>query len=184
MKKLMMIGFAVLVLASVCSAQTLVQEQKIIQSIRAADYNGAAVTGVWVSVKNYGHVTMVVQCGVMNASAAGVTCTVQQASAVDGTGAKALIGGISNYWQNGISGDMYTNTATTINGFELTAASDQITYIIEFDTSAIDVANGFDCVRLVGDTASAHSQILSGFYILSKPRYTGDGDSQPTALTD
>jgi hypothetical protein len=188
MKKIMTVGFAVLVLLAVlampATAQTLVQEQKIIQAVPAADYNGAAPTGCWVSVKNYGHVQFVVQCGVINASAVGITCTVQQASAVAGTGAKALIGGISNYWVHGARGDIYTNKATTISGFDVTEASDYKTYILEIDTSALDAANSFDCLRLNADTASAHSQILNAFYILSKPRYTGDAESQPSALTN
>ena len=183
MKKLLMVGFAVAVLASVAFGQTLVQEQKVVQALFAQDVNAIKTNTVWVSMKNYGHVAIVVQCGVINSSQTGITGTVQQASSVAGTGAKTL-GSVSNYWVNGINGDIYTNTATTLNGFALTSASDFKTYIVEVDASQLDVANSFDCVRMSFDTPSAHSAIINAFYILSQPRYTGDAASQPSALID
>ncbi|MFA5154269.1 MAG: hypothetical protein WC554_17090 [Clostridia bacterium] len=181
MKKLMTIGFAVLVLASVCSAQTLVQEQKIVQALSAQDVNNVQTNGLWVSMKNYGHIQLVVQCGVINASSTGFPVTVEQATSVAGTDEKAVT--FSNYWQNGISGDIYTNTACS-SQFSIINSSDLKTFIIELDVAALDVDNGFDCVQLQFGLPSAHSAIVNAFYILSKPRYTGDAASQPSALSD
>lgn len=178
------IAILMLVLLGVSAmGQTVVQNQKVIQALYPQDINAIQTNMVCVSLKNYGHATFVLQSGVINSSMAGLTCTVQQCTAVDGTGEKTL-GSVSNYWVNGINGDIYTNTATTLHGFALTASDDLKTYIVEIEASELDVANSFDCVRVITDTASAHSQLYSAFWILSEPRYTGDGASQSTALSD
>ena len=179
MKKLIMVGFAVLVLASVCSAQTLIQEQKLVPAIYPQDINNVSTNGLWVSMKNYGHIQMVVQCGVINGSSTGFPVSVAQGTTVAGAGAKAVA--FSNYWANGIEGDIWTNTACS-DYFTVTATSDQKMFVIELDAAALDVDNGFDCVHLVFGLPSAHSAIVNAFYVLSKPRYTGDADSQPSAL--
>lgn len=182
MKKLIASGLVVLAVAAL-AGQPLVENAKIVQALYPQDVNNVDTNTTYVSMENYGHATLVVQVGVMNASAAGITGTLYQATAVAGTSAKVL-GAVSNYWQNGINGAIYTNTTTTLHGFALNSASDMKLFVVEVDASDLDVQNGFDCIQMDFDTPSAHSQILNALWILTEPRYTGDGAAQPTPLTD
>lgn len=182
MKKIMVFLLAVLAVGSVFG-QGVAENQKVIQALYPQDLNGLQTNMIAVSLKNYGRATFVLQTGVINASMTALTCTVQQCTAVAGTGAKTLA--ISNYYENGISGDIYTNTATTVSGsIVLDNADDLKTFMFDIPASALDVQNGFDCLWVVTSTASAHSQIYNAFWILSEPRYTGDKTAQPSAIVD
>lgn len=146
---------------------TLVENAAIEVAAVPIDTTGAAVDGDYVSLKNYGHLTIIIAQGAWAGGTPAVT--LNQATAVAGTGAKAL--GFDYRWTKvAISGTTFTKTAVTSDTFDLPAVANTIN-VIEIDASDLDVANGFDCVSLQIESPGANADLISAFYILSQPRY-------------
>ncbi len=138
-------------------------------AVRAFDY---------VSMKDYGHLTLVVQLGVTGGAS---NVTLLQASDVAATGEKALA--FSTAYRNLTAtgaADALSSFAVTSDTFA-TSTNDGVMYVIEIDAEDLDVDNGFDCVTIaMSDPAAATNvNILA---ILSDSRYPGA--TPPTAITD
>lgn len=140
----------------------------------------SSVTPDYVSLKNWGRCQVVIalDCG---GSTAASTISLLQATAVAGTGEKAL--GFTTYWYNTdtAAGDTLTKGTASSDTFD-TGDTDNKNelYVIDVDASDLDAANDFDCLSVsVGDAANTDGAVL---YILSEPRY---GETAPkTAITD
>lgn len=134
-------------------------------------YAGSALTTValnpaqYVSLKNVNWVTVLVE--IMNATTVtGRAVTLKQATAVAGTGVKALA--FSRMWQNidCAAGNVLAETAVTSNTFTSdTTNSKRLLYVIEVDPATLDTANSFDCFA-VDVTAGAASGV-DVVYLLS-----------------
>jgi len=135
----------------------------------------AANSGDYVSLKNYRHVAIVFFKGEGTAGD-DPTLTVQQASAVAGTGAKALnfttvytkqgadlaaVGGFTKVTQT--AGNTYTDA---------TSAEVQAIWVVEFNAEDLDSEGGFDCVTASVADVGTNAQIGALLYILSEPRFT------------
>lgn len=137
--------------------------------------NAALTTTVgdcrYVSLKNYRKVSVVID--ILNgATVTGTTVTLKQATAVAGTGEKALAFTrmLSNI--DVAAGQAMTETAVTSNTFTTDTTNSKILrYIIDVDADTLDVANGFDCFR-VDCTGAVNSTGTVG-YILYGNRYSG-----------
>lgn len=136
----------------------------------------------YVSMKHYGHLTVIILCD--NATTVtGSAITLKQATAVAGTSEKALA--FTKMWANTDvdAGDTLTETAVTSNTFTTDATNNKnLQYIIELDASELDVANGFDCVRV--GTGNATAQVVSVLYHLTQPSYGGNVSTFPSAIVD
>lgn len=131
------------------------------------DTTGAAVTGDYYCLKYYNHITFIIQQGAWAGGTPAVT--LKQATAVAGTGEKAL--SFLYYWsQVALTGTGYTRTAVTSDTFNLTATANTTT-ILEVEASDLDLANGFDCVRVGIATPGSNADLIAVFAILSQPRY-------------
>lgn len=129
---------------------------------------GGAITGDYISLKKAGHVTVVVD--INQAHAAQVAITIEQASAVAGTGSKPLANAVPIYlvadtavsdeWVRQDDGVAYTTSTATAH--KLIA--------FEINASDLDHANGFDCIT-VKTAASNAANITSAVYVLSALRY-------------
>jgi hypothetical protein len=136
---------------------------------------GALTTTVgdttYVSMKGYARASIVID--VLNATTVtGGTVTLKQATAVAGTSEKALA--FSRMLANidvG-AGQAMTETAVTSNTFTTdTTNSKRLRYIIDVDAEDLDVAGGFDCLRVdVTGMVSATGMVS---YILYGARYAG-----------
>lgn len=129
----------------------------------------------YVSLKNYQGVTIVIM--VDNATAVtGGAVTLKQATAVAGTGEKELA--FANYFANTDigAGDTLVDTTATSNTFttSTTDAKNQL-FVIEVDAADLDVANGFDCLRV--DVASMANAVEGVLYVLRGAR-----ESSPIAV--
>lgn len=163
----------------------LIEECQIVAGIIPVDSQSGANNGDWVSLKNYDRCTILVY------KAAGVAgddpvLTVRQASAVDGTGAKALnftrvdskVGA-----QTGIGQFTRTTQAAGNTFTDTVSAEAQALFAIEFKSEDLDVNNGFDCIQVsVPDTGAGGAQLLSALYVLRGARY-GSG-ALPSAIVD
>ena len=137
-----------------------------------------ARNGDYVSLKNAGHLTVVVIKG-QGTDGDDPSLTFQQASDVAGTGAKNLAI-IDEYWEKeenaanleatGVWTRVTQTASQTVAPGDPSAQSAAL-YVFEIDAADLDVANGFDCVRVnVGDTGN-NAQLGAMLYILSELRY-------------
>lgn len=162
--------------------QLLVENAKIVTGLVPKDITGAAQTGDYVSLKNYGHATIIIKTGAVANGADAMAITLKQATAVAGTGEKALA--FSKYWVSDASGDTFTQTTATSNTFNITGTDDNKIYVLEVDSADLDAANDFDCVRVDVGSPGANAVLLDCTYILTQPRFAGDGSSLPSSIVD
>ncbi len=134
----------------------------------------------YVSLKHYQHFTAVIL--VKNATlVTGSAITLKQATAVAGTGEKAL--SFSTVWANTDTGasDTLVETAVTSDTFTTNATdSKNLMYVIEVDAAELDTSNGFDCIRV--GTGNATAATVTVLYVLSGARYAQA--TPPAAITD
>lgn len=143
---------------------------------------GAALTTtvgdcVYASLKNYRKATIVID--VLNATTVtGGTVTLKQATAVAGTGEKALAFTRMLANVDVAASQALAETAVTNNTFTTdTTNSKRLRYVIEVDADMLDADNGFDCFRV--DVTGMASATGTVGYILWGARYSSAG-----ALTD
>lgn len=158
----------------------LIDACKIVTGIAPVAMATTAGDADYVSLK--GHSGVSILLSVKNgATVTGCAVTLKQATAVAGTSEKAL--GFSKMWANIDAGaaDTLTETAVTSNTFTTdTTNSKDLLYVMEIEASDLDVANGFDCVRLDGLLMA--NAVGAVTYVLHGPRY-GSGIAV-SAITD
>jgi hypothetical protein len=133
----------------------------------------------YVSLKNYEKCTVVIH--VANATTVtGSAITIKQATAVAGTGEKALAFTTMKANIDCAASATWVVTAVVSNTFTTDATnSKNLMYVIEVDPSSLDIAGGFDCFR--AGTGNATAAVLDVVYILEK-KYPGT--VQTAAITD
>lgn len=166
----------------------LVENTQICAGFVPVNMATANNTGDWISMKNWGHLAIVIFKGA-GAAAEPLTVTVSQATAVAGTNSKAL-----NFT------DLYTKagadifaigtwTRVTQSAGNTWAAGSgangdyQAIYLIEIDAEDLDVGGGFDCVQASIADVGTTSQVGGILYILTEPRVSNPA-SPPSAIVD
>lgn len=143
------------------------------------DTTGAAVASDWFSMKFYQRCTFIIFQGAWAGGTPAVTLA--QATAVAGTGTKAL--GFSKYYSmTGLTGTTYAETAVESNTFNLTATANTIT-VIDITGDMLDEANSFDCVQLNIASPGANADLICCVAILTEPRASA-GLGVPNAKVD
>lgn len=142
-----------------------------VQATGQAALTGAAGDAAYVSMKGYDRATIIVDIH-NGTTVTGTAITLKQATAVAGTGEKELA-----YTRMLANTDVATSqtmveTAVTSNTFTSNSTnSRRLRYIIEVEANDLDVANGFDCLRVDGASgANSTGQIA---YILWGAKYSG-----------
>lgn len=132
----------------------------------------------YVVMENYRKLTAIIT--VTNATTVtGSAITLKQATAVAGTGEKALAFTSVLANTDTDASDLLTATAVTSSTFTTDDTnSKNLIYVVEIDASDLDTAKGFNCVRV--GTGDATSATVSVVYILSEPRYATN--PLPTAI--
>lgn len=124
----------------------------------------------WVSLKDVDSILIVVQ-GLNGTTVTGSAVALSQATAVAGTGAKALAFNRMYANTDPANTTLKTLTAVASNTFTtITNNNFSFTYEIPIDQSDLDVANGFDCVRVTLGNA-ANTSIVAHYVI--NPSYGG-----------
>lgn len=145
-----------------------------------APFTPSTTTPDYVSLKNYNKLTVIILAD--NATTVtGSAITLKQATAVAGTGEKALA--FTTQWANidTAASDTLVETAVTSNTFTTDATdAKNLMYVIEVDAADLDVANSFDCVRV--GTGDATASVLSVCYWAHDSRYAKA--TPPAAITD
>lgn len=152
------------------NAFTLPEEAKIVGALKPAA-DAAGRNGAWVSAKNAHKVYIVVHLDQGNAAT--VALTIQQASDVAGTGAKAITGNCRIWVNQDLSvNDTLVRQADGIT-FVTSAAVKEKQVVIEIDPATLDLANGFAYVRVITGASNA-ANITEAQYYLTPVRYPGN----------
>lgn len=139
------------------------------------DTTGAAVTGDYVSMKDYSHLTITIMQGAWAGGTPAVTLL--QASDVAATGEKALA--FTKRWTKVAgTGTTYTETTVSSNTFNLPATANTIN-VLEIDAADLDADNGFDCVRVGIASPGANADLVAVHYVLSGARYPSASIADP-----
>lgn len=136
---------------------------------------GALATTVgdaaYVSMKGYRRATVIIDV-TNSTTVTGGAVTLKQATAVAGTGEKALAFSRMLANTDVAAGQTLVETSVSGNTFTTdTTNSKRLRYVIEVDADQLDMASGFDCFRV--DVASMASATGSVSYILWGARYAG-----------
>lgn len=132
---------------------------------------GAAGDAAYVSLKNYARIRITLD--VLNATTVtGGVVTLKQATAVAGTSEKALAFTRMLANTDVGAGQALTETAVSSNTFTTsTTNSKRLRYVMDVRAEDLDMANGFDCVRLDVDSMVNAIGLVS--YDLYGARYSG-----------
>lgn len=162
------------------SARNFLSSNMIEVSNVPIDTTGAARTGDYYSLKDYQGIVFVIAQGAWAGGTPAVT--LKQATAVAGTGAKAL-SFTEKYSKVALTGGVNVLAAVASDTFNLTATANRIE-MIEVSAADLDRANGYDCVGLDVASPGANADLIAIVAILYGARYQGDPALVPNALTD
>ncbi len=145
-----------------------------------APFTPNSTTPDYVSLKNYYGMTVVLLAD--NATSVTPTAiTLHQATDIDGTDVKTLA--FTKAWVSITTADLddMQQIAVTSDTYNMTGSGNaNELHILEVSSSELDVAGGFDCVRVgTGDTVNA---VVSVLYILWPSRYSKP--DPPSAIID
>lgn len=162
----------------------LAEQVQIVSGFLPVDMSAAANTGDFVSLKNYERISIVV---FKNAGTAGddPTITIQEATAVDGSGAQnlAVIDKVYVKQDTALTGvgqfSVVTQTAAATYT-DATSAEDAAIWVI--DVKAEDLSDGFDCINASIADVGTNAQIGCILYLLWPARY--GKQALPSAIVD
>lgn len=164
---------------SYATGMRLVDKGNLVWATEPKNWTGAASTSDIVSLKNFGHATIIIQTGAWAGGTAAVT--LNQAKTVAGGSSKAL--SFAKMWTNkaAVTSDLLTETAVVSDTFNLDTANAM--YVIEVDAASLDLQNDFDCLQLAVASPGANADIYGAIFVLQAPnRYAGS--SPPSAIVD
>jgi hypothetical protein len=152
----------------------LVKNAMIINLFPAQDINGAAETSLWVSMKNYGHATFVLNVG--DTAGATFAVTFDQATDQAGTGSKTL--GYDTYYTTGQRLDFTGRSAAnftvgeTVSG--TTSSNTAYVYAVSSDHLLI--------IPLTGSTTWTTTETLTGGTSGATASANGTGSNEGLSL--
>ena len=122
-----------------------------------------------VSLKNFN--LAIVEASINQGNAATIALTLQQCTAVDGTGAKALTVNVPIFASQdvgGASGDVLTRQTDGV-AFTTSAALTRKTVRFVIDPATLDLAGGFDCLRVT--TGASNAANITSARVILTPTY-------------
>lgn len=146
----------------------LIDRLQIEQGAVPINTTGAAVAGDYVSMKNFQKLLIIIATGAWAGGTPAVT--LKQATAVAGTGEKAL--GFTKRWSKASDAGTWTETDVASDTFNLPATENML-HAIEVDAGDLDKNNGFDCVRVGIASPGVAADLIAVTYILGDPRESG-----------
>lgn len=145
--------------------KNLVENAQIVEAVHPQG-GGSAITGDYISMKKVGHVTVL--CNINQTTADTIAITIEQATAVAGTGSTAITKAVPIF--------LVADAATTDVWVAQTAAVSYTTTaatkakMVAFEIDAEDLDAGYDCLT-VKFGASDSANIVAAQYICGMLRY-------------
>lgn len=148
------------------------EQVQIVGGFIPVDMSAAANSGDYVSLKGYERVTVLFYKAVGTAGD-DPTITLQEATAVAGTGVQDLAKISKVYVKQGTLTSVGTFTVTTqaAAATYTDATSAEVAAIWAFDVKAEDLSEGFDCIRCTVADVGTNAQLGCMLYLLWPPRY-------------
>jgi len=145
--------------------------------------NAGAIDGDRVSLKNYGRVAIILAID-PGAGTAATAVTLKQSKTVDDSPSTEKALEFTKMWKNAnnAASDTLVETAVAANTFSTSVAAASELFVIEVKADDLDVANGFDCVRIALSDPGSDSTPVAVIYVLYEPRYSGA--TPPSAIVD
>ena len=161
--------------------QELIKNVHIVQGLQPVAVS--SVTPDYISMRNYGHLTIVLMIAISSGTDTGAFA-IKQATAVAGTSAKA-IGNVDTVWKNlDTATEQFTkDTTSCVNGaITVGGVAKNLIYVFEVDKRDLDVDNSFDCVGCtLADITNGTASIA---YILSEPKWMDENATAPVSIAD
>lgn len=136
---------------------------KPIQAINPKTTNGA-LTGAYISLKNAVKVWIILNF--TQAVGHATAITVEQASAIAGTGSK-VISVVQPIWANedtAASDELVRQTNAV--GYTVAADVKNKTVVIQIDPATLDINNGFDCIVVKTAASAQVTNFVSASYFI------------------
>jgi len=114
--------------------------------------DAAGRTGAWVSLK--GAIRAWVVAYIDQGNAATIALSINQASAVAGTGSKVITNTVPIWANQDGAASVFTRATDAVN-FTTSAAVKKKIVVFEIDPASLDVAGGFDCITLITGASNA-----------------------------
>ena len=129
--------------------------------------NTGALTGDIITLKNAG--MCYIELHITQGNAAPVAITIEQSTAVAGTGSKAITE-VSNIWSNEdvTASDLLTKQTSAVSYTTSAAVKNKIV-VFQVDPRTLDLANGFDCIQ-VKVAASDAANLVQAHYVITSRR--------------
>jgi hypothetical protein len=155
---------------------TLVENLKVAEGLPPAA-DAAGRSSDVVSLKNVHK--LIVVAHITQGNAATVALTPEQCTAVSGAGNKAIPA--VPIWANldTAASDSLVRAADAVS-YTTDAALKNKIVVFEIDASKLDVAGGFDCIRV--NTGASNAANITQIMFYAVPRYPGDGG--PSIIVD
>lgn len=158
----------------------LAENAKVVEAIKPQT-GASARSGDWISLKNWHHLTIIIQIAMGNAATTAIT--VDKATDVSGTGNSDGIT-IANAYKIAVGAAASDTPAKLSSGASITSSatgSGSEIFVIELD--AAELGDGYDCVQVELGSSNA-ANLVSALYVLSGPRYAGVAANMPSAIVD
>ena len=157
---------------SIITNARLDEQAALVQATSMVALTGAGGDAAYVSLKNYSRVAVIID--ILNGTTVtGTAVTLKQATAVAGTGEKALaftrmlantdVGASQTLVETAVSNNTFTTNTTN---------SKRLRYVLDVQAADLDSAGGFDCFRVDADSAVNSTGLVT--YILFGARHSGD----------
>lgn len=155
----------------------IAEELGIVQAITPVDLQGAANNGDFVSLKNYGHVSIIIHHSIGTDNDDIIISLRQAKTVADGAGKVLNISEIFHKIGGTTLAAVGTFTratqtaAATYDTDALDEAQNEAIYIVEVSKDDLDTDNDYDCVRIEVADVGGNAMLGSALYILSEPRF-------------
>lgn len=155
----------------------IAEELGIVQAITPVDLQGAANNGDFVSLKNYGHVSIIIHHSIGTDNDDIIISLRQAKTVADGAGKVLNISEIFHKIGGTTLAAVGTFTratqtaAATFDTDALDEAQNEAIYIVEVSKDDLDTDNDYDCVRIEVADVGGNAMLGSALYILSEPRF-------------
>ena len=169
------------------ATKRLIEMVNIVECFTPVDLQTGTNNGDWVSLKHYTGVLCVVHAAIGSAND-DVDINLEQATAVAGTGAKALniIDVYDKLGGNTIPNGVWTRTSNADDTYtNLESAEKEYIAAIDIQIDQLDISGGYDCVRMTVSNVGGNAQLGSALYVMYGPRIEGtpdDGGSTPIRM--
>jgi hypothetical protein len=157
---------------------TLAENYKLVTALAPVTTN-AATTGDYVSLKDAKSCTIIVN--LTQAAAHATAITIEQATAVAGTGHTAITVAVPIWANEDVAATDTLVKQTSAVSYTVAADVKNKLVVFHIDPATLDIANGFDCITVKLAASSEGTNFVAAEYLIES-KYAQA--TPPAAITD